>query len=61
MARTPEKVTSFPQAIAMAATFDTEALQKMGDITSTEGRALFNEALKAGKGIAQYRGKCSRK
>ena len=56
VARTPEKVTSFPQAIAMAATFDTEALQKMGDITSTEGRALFNEALKAGKGIAQYRG-----
>lgn len=56
VARTPEKVTTFPQAIAMAATFDTEALQRMGDITATEGRALFNEALKAGKGIAQYRG-----
>lgn len=61
VARTPEKVTSFPQAIAMAATFDDDAMQRMGDITSTEGRALFNEALKAGKGIAQYRGKCSRK
>lgn len=56
VARTPEKVTVFPQAIGMAATFDTEALQKMGDVTSSEGRALFNEALKAGKGIAQYRG-----
>lgn len=56
VARTSEKVTVFPQAIGMAATFDTEALQKMGDITSSEGRALFNEALKAGKGIAQYRG-----
>ena len=45
----------------MAATFDDDAMQRMGDITSTEGRALFNEALKAGKGIAQYRGKRSRK
>lgn len=56
VARTPEKVTVFPQAIGMAATFDTEALHKMADMTSSEGRALFNEALKAGKGIAQYRG-----
>ena len=56
VARTQEKVTSFPQAIGMAATFDTEALQKMGDITSTEGRALFNEALKEGKDFRQYYG-----
>ena len=55
VARTPEKVTVFPQAIGMAATFDTEALQKMGDITSSEGRALFNESLKEGK-VPQYRG-----
>ena len=34
VARTKEKVTVFPQAIGMAATFDTEALQKMGDMTS---------------------------
>ena len=32
VARTPEKVTSFPQAIAMAATFNAPALQRMGDI-----------------------------
>lgn len=56
VARTPEKVTVFPQAIAMAATFDPEGLQRVGDIASTEGRALFNEALAAGKGIPQYRG-----
>ena len=49
VACTKEKVTVFPQAIGMAATFDTEALQKMGDMTSSEGRALFNEDLKAGK------------
>lgn len=56
VARTQEKVTVFPQAIGMAATFDTEALQRMGDITSTEGRALFNEDIKAGKTGTQYRG-----
>ena len=56
VARTPEKVTVFPQAIGMAATFDTEALQRMGDITASEGRALFNESLRIGKGIPQYRG-----
>lgn len=56
VARTPEKVTVFPQAIGMAATFDTEALQTMGDMTASEGRALFNEAWKAGKGIPQYYG-----
>ena len=56
VARTAEKVTVFPQAIGMAATFDTEALQRMGDITASEGRALFNEDLKAGKTGTQYRG-----
>lgn len=56
VARTKEKVTVFPQVIGMAATFDTEALQRMGDIAATEGRALFNEALRNGKGIPQYYG-----
>lgn len=56
VARTQEKVTVFPQAIGMAATFDTEALQLMGDMTSSEGRALFNEDLKAGKTGSIYRG-----
>ena len=35
----------------MAATFDTEAVRKMGDYTASEGRALFNEDLKAGKQV----------
>lgn len=56
VARTDEKVTVFPQAIGMAATFDTEALQKMGDITSSEGRALFNDDLRNGKTGSIYRG-----
>ncbi|AOW10543.1 glycoside hydrolase family 3 C-terminal domain-containing protein [Flavobacterium gilvum] len=56
VARTKEKVTVFPQAIGMAATFDTEALQKMGDIASSEGRALFNEDLRNGKTGSIYRG-----
>lgn len=56
VARTKEKVTVFPQAIGMAATFDTEALQLMGDMTSSEGRALFNEDLRDGKTGSIYRG-----
>lgn len=56
VARTKEKVTVFPQAIGMAATFDVEALQKMGDMVSSEGRALFNEDLKNGKTGGIYRG-----
>ncbi|MGN0233250.1 MAG: glycoside hydrolase family 3 C-terminal domain-containing protein [Bacteroidaceae bacterium] len=56
VARTSERVTSFPQAIGLAATFDAPALLRMGDICATEGRALYNEALRAGKGVEQYRG-----
>lgn len=56
VARTSEKVTVFPQAIGMAASFDTEALQTMGDMASSEGRALFNEDMKSGKTGDIYRG-----
>ena len=34
--------TSFPQAIAMAAMFDDELLQRLGDVSATEGRAKYN-------------------
>jgi beta-glucosidase len=34
--------TVFPQAIGMAATFDEELLEKVGDAVSTEARAKFN-------------------
>lgn len=35
--------TMFPQAIGMAATFDTELIERIGDITATEARAKYNE------------------
>ena len=34
--------TSFPQAIGIAASFDPELVQKLGDIAATEGRAKYN-------------------
>ena len=34
--------TSFPQAIGMAASFDPELVQRLGDIAATEGRAKYN-------------------
>ncbi|MBE7070290.1 MAG: glycoside hydrolase family 3 protein [Ruminococcaceae bacterium] len=35
--------TSFPQAIALGATFDEELLGKIGETVATEGRAKYNE------------------
>ncbi|MEI9960392.1 MAG: hypothetical protein WDM76_04450 [Limisphaerales bacterium] len=35
--------TVFPQAIGMAATWDTALIRAEGDVISTEGRAKFNE------------------
>ncbi len=35
--------TMFPQAIGLAATFDTDLIKSVGDITSTEARAKYNE------------------
>lgn len=40
--------TMFPQAIAMAATFDEDAMSTVGDIIATEGRAKYNEYSKHG-------------
>lgn len=56
VARTAEKVTVFPQAIAMAASFDTEALQQAADVASSEGRAIFNEDLRNASTGTIYRG-----
>jgi len=55
VARSPYPVTSYPQAIGMAATWDVESLEKMGDYTSTEGRAIFNDATKKGS-VEIFRG-----
>lgn len=56
VARTPYKVTVFPQAIGMAATFDKVSLFKMADYSALEGRAIHNKAVEAGKGGDRYMG-----
>lgn len=56
VARTKEYVTVFPQAIALAATFNPEGLRKTADIISTEGRAIFNDDFKNVKTGENYRG-----
>ncbi len=40
--------TMFPQAIGMAATFDTELMKEVGEVIATEGRAKYNEQSKRG-------------
>jgi beta-glucosidase len=40
--------TVFPQAIAMAATFDQDLIHKVADVIATEGRAKFHEFQKNG-------------
>jgi|AGTN01.2.fsa_nt_gi Beta-glucosidase-related glycosidases len=40
--RTEYAVTVFPQAIAMAAGWDVDALKQMADYTAEEGRAIYN-------------------
>src|SRR5262245_5030866 len=49
VARTPYNVTVFPQAIAMAATWDTAALFKMADYSALEGRVIYNKTVGTGK------------
>jgi beta-glucosidase len=49
VARSPFPVTSYPQAIGMAATWDTESLQTMADFCAEEGCAIFNDSRKKGK------------
>lgn len=56
VARSGEAVTVFPQAIALAATFDEDAVERLGDITATEARAIFNEDLRQGRTARMYRG-----
>ena len=40
--------TMFPQAIALAAAFDTDLMQEVGEVIATEGRAKYNEQSKRG-------------
>jgi beta-glucosidase len=56
VARTPFKVTSYPQAIAMAATWDTNSLNRMADYSALEGRAIHNKAIEMGRTGDRYLG-----
>lgn len=56
VARTPFKVTVYPQAIAMAATFDKNSLFKMADYSALEGRAIYNKAIELGRTNERYVG-----
>src|SRR5436305_9423356 len=38
--------TNFPQVIGMAATWDTSLVHRMGETTSTEARAKYNQAMR---------------
>ncbi len=56
VARTPYRVTVYPQAIAMAATFDTNSLKTMADYSALEGRAIYNKAVAENKSGQRYVG-----
>ncbi|MFT3682117.1 MAG: glycoside hydrolase family 3 C-terminal domain-containing protein [Ferruginibacter sp.] len=56
VARTPYNVTVYPQAIAMAATFDTASLKLMAEYSATEGRAIYNKTVALTKDAKRYAG-----
>ncbi|MBU3745161.1 MAG: glycosyl hydrolase, partial [Sediminibacterium sp.] len=56
VARTPFKSTVFPQAIAMAATWDTSSLHQMARFAAYEGRAIYNKAIQLQRNAERYVG-----
>ncbi len=56
VARTSFHTTSFPQAIGMAATWDTSSLKLMAHYSALEGRAIHNRAKAMGKNGERYMG-----
>src|SRR5687767_14078726 len=56
VARTPFRVTVFPQAIGMAATFDTNSLHTMAHYSALEGRAVHNKAIQLNRTAERYLG-----
>ncbi len=56
VARSPFKATVFPQAIGMAATWDTVSLQQMAKYAALEGRAIFNKANALGRNNERFVG-----
>jgi beta-glucosidase len=49
IARSPYPATSFPQAIGMAATWNTDAIRRTAEYVSDEGRAIYHDSSKKGK------------
>ena len=45
-------VTSFPEPVALAATFDTDAIHKMAEVISTEGRIKYVQAVRKNGGFS---------
>lgn len=43
------EATVFPQAIGMAATWDTPLIRRIGDVIAIEGRAKYNDAIAHGE------------
>src|SRR6188472_1802524 len=56
VARTPFRTTVFPQAIGMAATWDSNSLYRMADYAALEGRAIYNIAIEQGRTRERYLG-----
>jgi beta-glucosidase len=56
VARTPYRVTVFPQAIGMAATWDTTSLSVMANYAALEGRSVYNKAVQQGRAGERYLG-----
>lgn len=49
IAKSPYHTTSYPQAIGIAATWNPEAVEKMTEQISDEGRAIYHDATRKGK------------
>ncbi len=49
VARSPYHVTSYPQAIGLAATWNLQGMKTMADYCAIEGRAIYNDSQKKGK------------
>ncbi|MDR0995943.1 MAG: glycoside hydrolase family 3 C-terminal domain-containing protein [Tannerella sp.] len=56
VARSSYRTTSYPQAIGMAASWDAAGFRIVGDQISTEGRAVYHDALLKHHGNSIYRG-----
>ncbi len=56
VARTPFRTTVYPQAIAMAATWDTAAIKTMAGQGALEGRAIHNKAIEQHRTAERYLG-----